>query len=258
VVGPATGAFLGVFGGFGLAIKFTTIVTALNLVYAYRSLDESLQPQDDESSEEKLGLRDLGAILLRPVILSVLIGQFALTFAFMGWDTTYAMWAADRLGYQQKHVGWAFSWLAVGFFMASWKTRTFAKDPGNTMSGCVLGCVMMAAGLLGHRLVWNTLTSLLPLFGIGFGYALSEIVFQTLVSVHSSKGLQGSTLGALSASQALARAIAPVFTGYLFDIAPTGDLDFAYSILALGPILAMLVSFVPRGAVEGEEEKKKA
>lgn len=141
VVGPATGAMLGIFGGFGLAVKFTTAVTALNLVYACRSLDESLHDDQgsNHSADEGVGWRDLVSVLLQPVILCVLVGQCALTMAFMGWDTTYAMWAADRLGYQQRHVGWAFSWLAVGFFVASWKTRTFAKDPGNTSRGSILG-----------------------------------------------------------------------------------------------------------------------
>merc|ERR1711920_448100 len=114
--------------------------------------------------------------------------------------------------------------------MASWKTRSFAKNPGNTFAGGVVGCGLMCVGLFGHQWVHSTLSVLLPLFSIGFGYALSEIVFQTLVSVHTPRDLQGSLLGSLSASQACARAAAPVITGYFFDMRPS-NLDFAYTVL---------------------------
>jgi len=268
VVGPMTGAFLGMFGGFDLAVKFTTVVTVLNFFYAQAKLDESLgfvtgEIATSEDGKTGIGWRELAKVLLRPVVSCVMVGQFALTFAFMGWDTTFALWAATRLGYAQKHTGCAFAWLAIGFFIASWKTRTFAKDPRNTSTGGLTGCCMMVFGLLAHRWIHSTLGMLLPLFTIGFGYALAEIVFQTLVSVHSPKGLQGSMLGALSAGQALARAVAPVAAGYLFDMGELrgGDLDFAYTAMAGAPALAALFTFAAYKAMPGDVlsqgEKKK-
>jgi len=242
VIGPATGAVLGIFGGFALAVRFTVVVTAFNVFYAYIRLEESLPwaVKGEEANEEadwRLYLRTL----IRPVIALVLLGQFGITLAFMGWNTTFALWARARLEYEQRHTGWAFAWLAVGFFLASWKTRSFAKKPANAFKGGIAGCGLMCAGLFGHRFVTSTLGLLPPLFSIGFGYALSEIIFQTLVSVHTPKGLQGSLLGSLSASQALARALAPVVTGSLFDAIPD-DADFAYTALAAAPAVAATIT----------------
>eukprot|EP01062_Namystynia_karyoxenos_P000089 TRINITY_DN10021_c0_g1_i1.p1 TRINITY_DN10021_c0_g1~~TRINITY_DN10021_c0_g1_i1.p1 ORF type:complete len:492 (+),score=169.45 TRINITY_DN10021_c0_g1_i1:104-1579(+) len=245
MVGPATGALLSYFGGFDLCANFTSVVTALNLIYAWAKLDESLGYETGEKEPKvKNSIGSYLSTVLRPMLALVLIGQFAITVAFMGWDTTFALWAKDRLGYTQRHTGWAFAWLALGFFIASWKTRSFAEHPMNSSRGGLVGCGMMAGGLLGHRLINSTLPLLLPLFGIGFGYALSEIVFQTLVSVHSPKELQGSVLGTLEATKALARAVAPVSTGYLFDIAPEGDLDYAYTYLAILPAAALVITEV--------------
>jgi len=256
VVGPATGALLGLFGGFDLAVKFTVVVTALNLLYAKLRLGESLgcsvpgqEPVPQAHADWKSYLR----VLLKPVVTLVVIGQFAITLAFMGWDTTFALWARERLGYEQRHTGLAFAWLAIGFFLASWKTRSFAKKPANTFKGGIAGCGLMCAGLLCHRCIFSTLLALPPLFSIGFGYALSEIVFATLVSVHTPKTLQGSLLGSLSASQALARAVAPVVTGHLFDMAPMNT-DFAYTTLAVAPAVAAAITVAAFAAMPVEKE----
>eukprot|EP00929_Paragymnodinium_shiwhaense_P008093 TRINITY_DN112014_c0_g1_i1.p1 TRINITY_DN112014_c0_g1~~TRINITY_DN112014_c0_g1_i1.p1 ORF type:complete len:459 (-),score=80.17 TRINITY_DN112014_c0_g1_i1:163-1539(-) len=267
VVGPMTGALLGLFGGFAIAVQFTVVVTALNLVYATMKLDEShgaLLSSATESDASDCDIRKLLGAAFRPVVAFVVIGQFLITWAFMGWDTTFALWANSRLGYEQRHTGWAFAWLAVGFFLASWKTRSFAKNPANTSVGGLMGCGLMTAGLLAHRLIGGTVSMLPPLFGIGFGYALSEIVFQTLLSVHTPKTLQGSLLGLLSASQALARAVAPLAVGHLFDIAPAGDLDFAYMVSAAAPALAALITLAayatmpPLPAAETAAKQEKA
>merc|ERR1712039_972697 len=125
--------------------------------------------------------------------------------------------------------------------IASWKARSYAKNPTNASKAGVLGCGMMCLGLVSHQWVHSTLSVLLPLFSIGFGYALSEIVFQTLVSVHTPRDLQGSLLGSLSASQACARAAAPVITGYAFDMRPS-NLDFAYTVLAIAPLAASMIT----------------
>lgn len=265
-VGPATGALLGLFGGFSLAVKFTVVVTSLNLVYAYLKLDESLGYVTGETSSGS-SPTDAGACswsayfatALRPTMCLAFAGQFLITFAFMGWDTTFGLWAKDRLGYSQRHTGWAFAWLALGHFMASWKMRTFAKDPARSASGGLIGCGLMSAGLLAHRLVYSTFPMLPPLFSIGFGYALSELVFQTLISVHSSKELQGTMLGSLTSVQALARAVAPMATGHLFDIS-AGDLDFAYTALALSTgaaavIVLALYALIARSVLETKSAK---
>merc|ERR1712039_829314 len=126
---------------------------------------------------------------------------------------------------------------------ASWKARSYAKNPTNASKAGVLGCGMMCLGLVSHHIIYSTASMLLPLFAIGFGYAMSEIVFQTLVSVHTPRGLQGSLLGSLSASQACARAVAPVVTGYLFDMKPE-DTDFAYQMLSLAPGVAAVVTVI--------------
>eukprot|EP01065_Artemidia_motanka_P049422 TRINITY_DN8185_c0_g1_i1.p1 TRINITY_DN8185_c0_g1~~TRINITY_DN8185_c0_g1_i1.p1 ORF type:complete len:483 (+),score=168.42 TRINITY_DN8185_c0_g1_i1:113-1561(+) len=246
MVGPATGALLSIFGGFHLCAQFTAVVTALNLVYAMAKLDESLGYETGEKlpPQPSAGIGAFLGTILRPATLMVLLGQFAITTAFMGWDTTFALWAKDRLGYSQKNTGWAFAWLALGFFVAAWRARTFAEHPMNSSKGGVIGCGLMVAGFLGHRVVYGTVALLPPLFAIGFGYALSEIVFQTLISVHSPKDMQGAVLGTLESSKALARAVAPVATAYLFDIAPGDDLDYAYTVLAAAPAAATVVTLL--------------
>merc|ERR1712066_982115 len=91
VVGPATGAFLGNFGGFSLAVKFTIWVTAISLIYACARLDESLgfnlndsQKQASEGNVQARWGQYIRAVA-RPMAILVVTGQFAVTLAFMGW-----------------------------------------------------------------------------------------------------------------------------------------------------------------------------
>eukprot|EP01060_Flectonema_neradi_P016380 TRINITY_DN2297_c2_g1_i2.p1 TRINITY_DN2297_c2_g1~~TRINITY_DN2297_c2_g1_i2.p1 ORF type:complete len:428 (+),score=52.74 TRINITY_DN2297_c2_g1_i2:72-1286(+) len=236
MVGPATGALLGVFGGFSVAAYFTTAVTALNFVYALRSLDE---PEKQNSEKEEVGWGLYFKTLLRPSMIIILLSQFASTFAFMGWDTTFGIWSAERLGYERRHVGWAFAWLAMSLILAMWKMRSkITNNPQHIMRASVVGNLMMAFSLVAHQYIYSTWAIFIPLFLLGFGYGVTDLVYQTLVSSSAGAGLQGSMLGTLGAVQALARAVSPVATGYLFDN-PENDLNIPYNTLAILPLVAV-------------------
>lgn len=245
MIGPATGAVLGLMGGFDLAANFTAVITFVNLIYAFRKLDESLGYDTGEKEpKSSSGFGAYVGTVLRPVNFFILLSQFVITTGLFGWHTTFALWAKDRLGWEQRHVGWMLAWNALGHFMAMWRVRSFAKDPNNSSRGGVVGCGLLAAGLASHQFIgwWPGLFP--PLFALGFGYALAELVNQALISVHSPKELQGSMLGTLSSSQAFARVVAPVATGYLFDNAPGGDRDYPYTCLAALPVLGALLTLV--------------
>ena len=194
MVGPATGALIGTMGGFEIAAQFTTFVTAINFVYAYVSLDESLATRELEADEQTLRRgaewSEYFATLFQPRMLLVMVSQFLCTVAFMGWDTTYGIFAAERLGYSRKHVGWAFAWLALALILAMWKMRAIVKKSDHLERAAAAGCLCMAVGLVAHRVVYSTLASLIPLFILGFGYGLSELAYQTVVSLSSNKLLQ--------------------------------------------------------------------
>ena len=193
MVGPATGAVLGAVGGFAAAGYFTTFVTAVNFVYAFVKLEESLNTREIAAGEviQPASWSEFFASVARPSMLLVLVSQFLCTTAFMGWNTTYAIFASERLGYERKHVGWAFAWLSLALILAMWKARAKVKSATDTLSmASIAGNVMMGVGLMSHKYIYNTWMSLIPLFILGFGYGLSELVYQTIISLSSSKHLQ--------------------------------------------------------------------
>eukprot|EP00659_Diplonema_papillatum_P011576 gene11576-17830_t len=192
MVGPAVGAMLGAFGGFPFAAYFTTVVTALNFLYAYAKLDESLGTSKQTPAEAGEG--SWGAYfsaLFRPRFLLTLLAQFASTCAFMGWNTTFGLWAAERLYYERKHTGWALAWLAAALVLAMWKMRLRIKNaPGMLNRANIFGNLLCAASLYLHTWIGGTLSLLVPLFLLGFGYGVADLVYQSIVSLSTSKQLQ--------------------------------------------------------------------
>jgi DHA1 family tetracycline resistance protein-like MFS transporter len=155
--------------------------------------------------------RFLPGLLTRPIVSRVLAIDFMYWFSFAVFQTTFALFAAKRFGFDASRTGYFFAAFGVlGAIIQGGFIRHIVKRMGDKPT-FVLGCACAAVGLvataMAHTVAMFTL-ALVPLaFGIGFGHP----TVSSLVSLVARGDEQGRVQGAASAVESLGRTIGPVW-----------------------------------------------
>ncbi len=155
--------------------------------------------------------RYLPALLGRPAVGRMLVIDFVYWFAFAIFQTTFALFAARRFGFDVPQTGYVFSAFGVlGAIIQGGFIRPIVHRLGDKRTFMV-GLAFGAAGLFAaaaSRSVPVFLASLVPLaLGIGFGHP----TVASLVSRVAREEEQGRVQGAASAVESLGRTIGPVW-----------------------------------------------
>jgi DHA1 family tetracycline resistance protein-like MFS transporter len=141
----------------------------------------------------------------------VLVIDFAYWFAFAVFQTTFALFAAARFGFDAPQTGYFFAAFAVlGALVQGTLIRPIVSrigDKATFMLGLVCAGTGLVAATLAHSVALFAL-SLVPLaLGIGFGHP----TISSLVSRAARRDEQGRVQGAASAVESLGRTIGPVW-----------------------------------------------
>ncbi|HYM23150.1 MAG TPA: MFS transporter [Vicinamibacterales bacterium] len=155
--------------------------------------------------------RYLPELLRRPVVSRVLTLDFTYWFAFAVFQTTFALFVAQRFGFDVSTTGYLFAAFGVlGAIIQGGFIRPIVRrlgDRSTFMMGLVFGAVGLAASALSHS-VGLFVIALVPVaFGIGFGHP----TVASLVSLVGRGEEQGRVQGAASAVESLGRTIGPVW-----------------------------------------------
>jgi len=155
--------------------------------------------------------RNVMAMMARPTLRRVLLMDFAYWLAFAIFQTTFALFAAARFGFDATRTASFFAAFAVmgaivqGIFIRKIVQR-FGDKP-TLMLGLVCAAVGLIAATLTHTVTLFAL-SLVPLaLGIGFGHP----TMSSLISRAARADEQGRVQGAASAVESLGRTIGPVW-----------------------------------------------
>jgi DHA1 family tetracycline resistance protein-like MFS transporter len=155
--------------------------------------------------------RYLPELLRRPVMRRVLTIDFVYWFAFAIFQTTFALFAARRFGFDASRTGYFFAGFGVlgaviqGGFIRPVVRR--AGDKATFVTGVVCAVAGLAAAAMAHSVAVFALT-LVPLaFGMGFGHP----TVSSLVSRAARGDEQGRVQGAASAVESLGRTLGPVW-----------------------------------------------
>lgn len=235
VVGPALGVGLNLLGyGFPGAAFTAAGLGALNLVFAVFKLTES-RPVGDEAT--RTGQRGWLAALRRPRIGSLLAATFLTMFAFVGMETTFAYFGADRFGLDARGFGLVLVY--VGFIVIIVQGGLIGRltRRWGVQRVAVWGTGLMGLALLllpaGPRLAF----ALAALGGLAAGKGLATPTLSTLLSQASADDEQGTVLGASQSLSAAARAFGPLVAGGLYDLALAAP-------YLCGGLLALLASLL--------------
>ncbi len=155
--------------------------------------------------------RNLVSMMQRPGLRRVLVIDFVYWFAFAIFQTTFALFAARRFGFDVPQTGYFFAAFGVlGAIVQGGFIRPIVQRLGDKpvfMLGIVCAAVGLVAATLTHT-VFLFAVSLVPLaFGIGFGHP----TMSSLVSRAGRGDEQGRVQGAAGAMESLGRALGPVW-----------------------------------------------
>jgi DHA1 family tetracycline resistance protein-like MFS transporter len=155
--------------------------------------------------------RYLPELLQRPVVRRVLVIDFVYWCAFAVFQTTFALFAANRFGFDAPRTGYFFAAFGVlGALIQGGFIRPVVHRLGDKPT-FMLGLTCGAAGLITSAATHSVgmfALALIPLaFGIGFGHP----TMTSLVSRAGRGEEQGRIQGAASAVESLGRTIGPVW-----------------------------------------------
>jgi len=153
----------------------------------------------------------LPALLRRPAMRRVLTVDFIYWFSFAIFQTTFALFAARRFGFDASRTGYFFAGFGVlGAVIQGGFIRPIVKRTGDKtmfVAGVVFSAVGLVAAALSPSVPIFALT-LVPLaLGMGFGHP----TVSSLVSRAGRGDEQGRVQGAASAVESLGRTFGPVW-----------------------------------------------
>lgn len=214
ILGPAFGA---IFSAVDQRLPFFVAagLAALNWVIAYRRLPESRRPGAGEAPAPRLATlrRALGSRELAPLVWL----SFIATFAFVGMESTFALFGERRFDYGAVQMGLLFTYIGVlaAFGQGVLVGRMVSRWGESRV--LVAGLIGTAAGLavtsVAHEL-WVLLV------GLMFLSVASGLVFATttaLISLAAHEREQGVVLGLNASVGSAARIVGPVVATLLFQ-----------------------------------------
>lgn len=238
LLGPAIGAG---FATIDVRAPFfaAAALAAVNLVLAYRRLPESLRP--GAQATVRPGLAALRLALTGRRLAPLMWLTFVANVAFIGMETTFALFGGHRFGYGMVAMALLFTYVgALAVVSQGLLVRRLVPRLGEQRV-LLIGLVVTAIGFLlmapaDH--LWLLLLGLAPLaLGSGLVFATTT----ALVSLSAADHEQGAILGVTVSVAAAARIVGPLIGGALFD-----HVDAAAPLVVGGVLFALCAAAAPR------------
>jgi DHA1 family tetracycline resistance protein-like MFS transporter len=155
--------------------------------------------------------RNVAEMMRRPGLRRMLFIDFIYWFAFAIFQTTFALFAAHRFGFNVSQTGYFFAAFGVlGAVVQGGMIRPIVHRLGDKPT-FVLGVICAVAGLVGASLAPTVVLMSLALVPLAFGIGFGHPTVSALVSRAGRSDEQGRVQGAAGAVESLGRAIGPVW-----------------------------------------------
>jgi len=207
ILGPAiSGALASI--SYAAPVWAAAAITLAAAVVAWAWLPETVHRAHAGTG---MPFRYLPGLLQRPGLRRMLAIDFVYWFAFAVFQTTFALFAARRFGFDVSQTGYFFAAFGLlGAAVQGGLIRPVVRRLGDRRT-FQLGLVCAAVGLVAATLTHAVATlavALIPLaLGIGFGHP----TMASLVSRAARGDEQGRVQGTASALESLGRAVGPVW-----------------------------------------------
>jgi DHA1 family tetracycline resistance protein-like MFS transporter len=153
----------------------------------------------------------LPAMLQRPAMRRVLTVDFIYWFAFSIFQTTFALFAAQRFGFNASRTGYFLAGFGVlGAIIQGGLIRPIIKRTGDK-SMFIVGVLFSIVGLVAAAEAHSVMLFAIALVPLAFGMGFGHPTVSSLVSRAGRGDEQGRVQGAASAVESLGRTIGPVW-----------------------------------------------
>ena len=247
VLGPAIGALAAAAGGSSTPFFVASGLAALNFVVAWFRLPESRRPGASAAYSPRWALirTALWSRRLAPLVLISFLG----TFAFVGMESTFALFGERRFGYGFEEVALLFAYIGIAAAASQGVLVGRLVDRAGELMVLLVGLVGSAAGMLLLALaedLWLLLIALAVL-GLASGLVFATVTALTSLSVGDDE--QGGALGLLASSGGLARIAGPIVATGLFGSVGIGSpLVLGAALFAACAVVAGLALLRPERA----------
>ena len=221
VLGPALGALFTVEPireRFGLGVPgfVAALICGVNLLWAARSLPESLCDADRAQARGASGPAAWRTALARPGVVVLVGAMFLLTLSFSQFEASFSLLGREAFGLTPTRIGLIFSYLGlIVVIMQGGVTRHAVRRMGEH-TVLIVGAVCMGGGMLGVATADATATTLAWLAALGVGLGLAQPAGLGLLSHAAGRSEQGMVLGVGQSMSALARIVGPALGLGLF------------------------------------------
>jgi MFS transporter, DHA1 family, tetracycline resistance protein len=183
-------------------------ITLIAMIMAWFWLPETVRRVE---ARDAIPLGDLRRMLKRPGLRRVLVIDFTYWLAFAVFQTTFALFAARRFGFDAPQTGYFFAAFGLlGAVVQALLIHPVVRRLGDKptfMMGLMFAAVGLVAATFAHSVLLFGLTMIPLALGIGFGHP----TMTSLVSRAARSDEQGRVQGAASAIESLGRTIGPVW-----------------------------------------------
>lgn len=222
VFGPAIGSFSA--SSFGLTGPgwVACAICLLNFLLACFVLKESRKPNvsPDSTALPKATRKGWAAALAHPQI-RLLVGLFFIaTFCFTCFETTLALLLQDNFSYDQKKIGWFFTFCGFTAAMVQGGLIGRLVKKHGERKLVVASFFVFAAGLMALPVAQSMTVLLISLAVFAIGSGMNRPPTFGLISILTDDESQGSTLGVAQSAGSLARIFGPFFAGGMYEFGP--------------------------------------
>lgn len=219
IFGPALGGWLGHYS-FSLPFFAAGGLALLLIPFTYMALPESHKERDAAGTTSSPARRRLSWDVVRDPLLALYAFNFILNFTMAMFETTFALLAAAKVGFNSADMGTLFAVMGIfGVIVQGGLIAPLVKNFGDAKL-VIVGSLICAAGMLAIILAadsgYHMLLVAAPVVFI-IGNSLITPTSSSLVTKKSTQG-QGASLGYFASFGSLGRILGPVTGGALYGL----------------------------------------
>ena len=235
IFGPAFGSFSASQWGLAGPGWAAAVICAVNVLIGFVVLRESRRP-DSESAAKRPRFGQLAHTLAQPTVGLLIALYFLAIFCFAAFETTFGL-LVKPLGYDEKNVGYLIAFCGFVTALVQGAVHRLVKMFGERR--VIPGSLMIAGvGLLMLPFVTSKAGILIGLAVLAIGSGVNRAPTLGLLSILTPPNEQGATLGVAQSAGSLARILAPIFAGSVFDLSRSAPYVICAAIAVLAGIFA--------------------
>lgn len=209
ILGPAAGGWLSTFG-YQVPAFAAAGLSALTMALTYLMLPEPVRKGGVANARRPFSLAALKRAITHPAVGSLLAIGFTFGVAFTMFQTSFALFAASRLGFSEQETGFVLAYVGVlSVIMQVVVVSRLVKKLGERQSLVIsLAALGLGLGLMSMVQTPLALIAVMPI--LSFGGGATTPVLTSLITKSVDRTEVGGMLGLSASVDSAGRVIAPI------------------------------------------------